>query len=80
MPPCYRCGVDIRWAEVATEEAPGITQVQRVALDNLPKMRGADRFREVGYNPLRVEPVPADADVVAYARHDCEGVMAREAL
>lgn len=72
MASCHRCGVTIRWAEVSVETA-GITQISRIALDNLPSMRGPDRFREVGYNPLRVEPVGPSDDVIAYAKHDCGG-------
>jgi hypothetical protein len=73
MATCHRCGQTIRWAEVSTEDG-GITRVERIKLAHLPSMRGENRFREIGYNPLRVEPVGPSDDVIAYAKHDCGGI------
>lgn len=58
------CGAPIQWAR----DPEG----NKIKLDKLPSMAGPDRFREVGYNPLRVEPVAPTDSVSAYPRHDCE--------
>ena len=64
MAACGNCGLDIRWAELAETG-------ERIKLENLPAYAGEDRFREIGYNPLTVEPVGPSDPVVGYVKHDC---------
>ena len=40
-------------------------------LDNIPTIKGPNRFREVSYDPLIVEPVSDGYEGSAYARHNC---------
>lgn len=63
MSDCPRCGISIRFAQT--------TSGARVKIENLPSIRGPDRFREVSYEPLVVEAVDPDAEVSAYPLHDC---------
>lgn len=64
MSECRACGRNVRWADTPDGK--------RVSLEPTPASRGPNRFREIGYNPLRVEAIPDDADALAYERHDCE--------
>lgn len=64
MSDCSRCGVTVRFARTQR----GV----RVKIDNLPTTKGPGRYREVSYNPLIVEPVDPNEDVVAYPAHDCK--------
>lgn len=77
MTSCHQCGADIRWAEldnmpVAEAENLKITLNGRIPLDAHPTYKGTNRFREVSYNPLRVEPVGDNEEVAAYALHTHE--------
>lgn len=74
MTSCHSCGVDIRWATIVNmpiveRENLKIFLNGRIPLDAHPTYKGPNRFREVGYNPLRVEPVGDNDDVAAYALH-----------
>lgn len=62
--PCTRCGTDTRWARIEGTD-------ERIQLENLPSYVGPDRYREVSYQPLVVEPIPTN-DGVGYVQHDCQ--------
>lgn len=42
-----------------------------VRLDGIPSIKGPNRFREVSYAPLTVEPVSDSYEGSAYPRHEC---------
>lgn len=71
MTTCNHCGAEIRWAN--TQEANTAGQRKLIRLDNIPTIVGPNRFREVSYDPLVVEPVSASYEGSAYKRHDCRG-------
>lgn len=68
---CNLCGAEIRWANTRQTNSSG--HRQNVRLDNIPSIKGPNRFREVSYDPLIVEPVSESYEGSAYQRHNCRG-------